>query len=42
MAKKVENETKSASGRRFRDAVTGRFVTKRYAKKHRKTTARAW
>ena len=42
MAKKVKNETKSASRRRYRDAVTGRFVTKKYAKKHRETTARAW
>jgi predicted transcriptional regulator len=43
MAKKLKNETKSASGRRwYRDAATGRFVTKKYAKKHRETTARAW
>ena len=42
MAKKVKNETKSASGRQYRDALSGRFVTKKYAKKHRKTTARAW
>ena len=26
--------------RRYRDAVTGRFVTKKYAKKHKKTTVK--
>jgi hypothetical protein len=31
---------KKAARRRYRDAVTGRFVTKKYAKKHRKTTVK--
>jgi hypothetical protein len=35
MARK-DTETKKA--RRYRDARTGRFVTKKYAKKNRKTT----
>ncbi len=42
MAKKNKKEPKSAGGRRYRDALTGRFVTKKYAKKNRKTTAKAW
>jgi hypothetical protein len=33
---KDEKETKP--GRRYRDARTGRFVTKKYAKKNKKTT----
>ena len=37
MAKKNRTMTK-AMGRRYRDALTGRFVTKKYAKKNRKTT----
>jgi hypothetical protein len=28
--------------RRYRDARTGRFVTKKFAKKHPKKTLRAW
>jgi hypothetical protein len=28
--------------RRYRDAATGRFVTKKYAKKNRKTTLKEW
>jgi hypothetical protein len=35
MAKK-----KSKPPRIYRDAVTGRFVTKKYAKKHRDTTVK--
>ena len=45
MAKKRKGSTKSKSKpetpkapRRYRDAATGRFVTKKYAKKNRKTT----
>jgi hypothetical protein len=26
--------------RRYRDALTGRFVTRKYAKKHKKTTTK--
>jgi hypothetical protein len=37
MAKKNGTMTK-ATPRRYRDALTGRFVTKKYAKKNRKTT----
>jgi hypothetical protein len=37
MAKK-KNKAKPLTTRRYRDAVTGRFVTKKYAKKNRKTT----
>lgn len=42
----VVNEIKGVSmpakkkSRRYRDAATGRFVTKKYAKKHRKTTVK--
>jgi hypothetical protein len=36
MAKKPKL-SKSAA-RRYRDSLTGRFVTKKYAKKHRETT----
>jgi hypothetical protein len=39
MAKK-NRKVKRTSVRRFRDALTGRFVTKKYAKKHRKTTVK--
>jgi hypothetical protein len=42
MAKKNKKEPKSAGGRRYRDALTGRFVTRKYAKKNRETTAKAW
>ena len=43
MAKKRKSSTKPKSKppkapRRYRDAATGRFVTKKYAKKNRKTT----
>jgi len=37
MAKKSGTMTK-ATTRRYRDALTGRFVTKKYAKKNKKTT----
>jgi hypothetical protein len=37
MAKK-NGKVKKATPRRHRDTRTGRFVTKRYAKKHRETT----
>lgn len=30
----------SVPTRRYRDALTGRFVTKKYAKKNRKTTVK--
>ena len=33
-------KTKKVTARRYRDALTGRFVTKKYAKKHRKTTVK--
>lgn len=33
-------KVKKATPRRYRDAHTGRFVTKKYAKKHRKTTVK--
>jgi len=39
MAKKSKTEKQSAT-RRYRDTETGRFVTKKYAKKHRKTTTK--
>jgi hypothetical protein len=43
MAKKRRVSTKSKTKtekapRRYRDAATGRFVTKKYAKKNRETT----
>lgn len=37
MAKK---DGKTKAPRRYRDAQTGRFVTKKYAKKNRKTTVK--
>jgi hypothetical protein len=37
MAKK-NKKPKIAKSRVYRDAVTGRFVTKKYAKKHPETT----
>lgn len=37
MAKK-NDKVKKATARRYRDSVTGRFVTKKYAKKHPKRT----
>jgi hypothetical protein len=39
MAKK-NGKPKATTPRRYRDAVTGRFVTKKYAKKNRKTTVK--
>ena len=45
MAKKRKSSTKPKpksetpkAARRYRDAATGRFVTKKYAKKNRETT----
>jgi hypothetical protein len=39
MAKKNKSAPKPPkTPRRYRDALTGRFVTKKYAKKNRKTT----
>jgi hypothetical protein len=40
--KKTKETSQDMTPRRYRDAHTGRFVTKKYAKKHRKTTAKAW
>ena len=40
MAKKKEKTTKVVAARRYRDALTGRFVTKKYAKKNRKSTVK--
>ena len=37
MATKVQRMEKTAA-RRYRDAATGRFVTKKHAKKNKKTT----
>jgi hypothetical protein len=37
MAKDTKT-SKQVTARRYRDALTGRFVTQKYAKKHRKTT----
>ena len=39
MARK-EKATKKTGARRYRDAGTGRFVTKKYAKKNRKSTVK--
>ena len=39
MAKKDGKATRTRS-RRYRDAGTGRFVTKKYAKKNRRTTVK--
>ena len=39
MAKKKTKENVVTS-RRYRDALTGRFVTKKYAKKNRNTTVK--
>ena len=38
MAKKPKKTPKAATQRRYRDSVTGRFVSKKYAKKNRDTT----
>lgn len=35
---KKKNKPVEAVPRRYRDALTGRFVTRKYAKKHRDTT----
>lgn len=40
MPKKKIDKTKTPTARRYRDAATGRFVTKKYAKKNRKTTVK--
>jgi hypothetical protein len=39
MAKK-NGKVKSTAPRRYRDVSTGRFVTRKYAKKNRKTTVK--
>ena len=39
MAKR-KSKMNEAMSRRYRDALTGRFVTKKYAKKNRKTTVK--
>jgi hypothetical protein len=31
---------KTKPARRYRDSLTGRFVTKKYAKKHKKSTVK--
>ncbi len=38
MAKK--NKTKDVTARRYRDSLTGRFVTRKHAKKNKKTTVK--
>ena len=38
MAKKPKKTPKPTAQRRYRDNVTGRFVSKKYAKKNRETT----
>jgi hypothetical protein len=43
MAKKKKKTTMdevAVTTRRYRDSVTGRFVTKKYAKKNRETTVK--
>jgi len=42
MAKKRKNDSLGTKPRVYRDSETGRFVTRKYAKKHRKSTLRAW
>ncbi len=42
MAKGSKKASRADKPRRYRDAATGRFVTKKYAKKHPKKTLRAW
>jgi hypothetical protein len=39
MPKRNGKKTKGAA-RRYRDSLTGRFVTRTYAKKHKKTTVK--
>jgi hypothetical protein len=36
----AKNDGNTKAPRRYRDAETGRFVTKKYAKKNRKTTVK--
>ena len=38
MANKPKKTPKPAPRRRYRDNLTGRFVSKKFAKKHRETT----
>ena len=38
MAKKPKKTLKPATQRRYRDNLTGRFVSKKFAKKNRETT----
>ena len=38
MAKKPKKTPKSTAQRRYRDNLTGRFVSKKFAKKNRETT----
>jgi hypothetical protein len=38
----AKGKKKADKPRRYRDARTGRFVTKKFAKKHPKKTLRAW
>jgi hypothetical protein len=37
---KNNGKRKKLTARRYRDALTGRFVTRKYAKKHRETTVK--
>jgi hypothetical protein len=37
---KKNGKVKSPTARRYRDVATGRFVTKKYAKKNRKATVK--
>lgn len=39
MARKTK-ESKQGASRRYRDDLTGRFVTKKFAKRNRKTTTK--
>jgi hypothetical protein len=39
MAKK-KDKAKKLTAHRYRDALTGRFVTRKYAKKNRETTVK--
>ncbi len=38
----AKNKKKIEKPRRYRDGKTGRFVTKKFAKKHPKRTRPAW
>ena len=42
MAKGKKKKKRTEKPSRYRDARTGRFVTKKFAKKHPKKTLRAW